>query len=116
MESELLIIIILLLLVVYLPLKRRRRAVAHILLRKKTRRKLNIKENEEMKEFAESFIGKDVYIKLLDGHADGYVKQVTDGGIMLEWEGNIQVVNLEYVVKIREYPHKKGKRATLWGE
>ena len=69
-----------------------------------------------MKELAQRFIGKDVYIKLLEGNADGIVKEVTDSGIVLENKGNLQVVNLDYVIKIREYPYKKGKRATLWGE
>ena len=69
-----------------------------------------------MKELAQRFIGKDVYIKLLEGNADGIIKEVTDSGIVLEYKENMQVVNLDYVINIREYPYKNGKRATLWGE
>ena len=28
----------------------------------------------------------------------------------------VDFVNLDYVMKVREYPHKNGKRATIWGE
>lgn len=70
-----------------------------------------------MRELAERFVGKDVYIKLLEGTADGVVTEVTDSGIVLENNGASQIVNLDYVMKIREYPHNKnGKRATIWGE
>ena len=69
-----------------------------------------------MKELAQRFIGKDVYIKLLEGNADGIVAEVTDSGIILENKYGLQVVNLDYVMKIREYPYKNGKRGTLWGE
>lgn len=67
-----------------------------------------------MRELAERFIGKDVYINLLDGRADGVIKEVTDNGIVLENKNGMQVVNLDYVVELREYPHnKKGKRSTI---
>ena len=69
-----------------------------------------------MKELIQQFVGKDVYIKLLDGNADGIVKEVTDSGVVLEYKGNLQVLNLDYVIKVREYPYKNGKCATLWGE
>lgn len=71
---------------------------------------------DAMKELIQQFVGKDVYIKLLDGNADGIVKEVTDSGVVLENKGNLQVLNLDYVIKVREYPYKNGKRATLWGE
>lgn len=67
-----------------------------------------------MRELAERFIGKDVYINLLDGRADGVIKEVTGNGIVLENKNGVQVVNLDYVVKLREYPYnKKGKHSTI---
>ena len=74
------------------------------------------KEKIIMRELAERFIGKDVYMKLLEGTADGVVKEVTESGILLENKDGIQVVNLDYIMKIREYPYKNGKRATVWGD
>ena len=42
------------------------------------------------------------------------IKEVTDNGIVLENKNGVQVVNLDYVVKLREYPYnKKGKRSTI---
>ena len=39
---------------------------------------------------------------------------MTDGGIVLEKDGNVESVNLEYVTRIREYPRNaKGKRKTI---
>ncbi len=104
--------IFIVLLLIYLPKKKRRRYVASQMIVRKNKRK----EREIMKELAERFIGKDVYIKLLDGTADGFVKEVTDKGIVLEYKDNTQIVNLDYVMKIREYPYKNGKRGTIWGE
>lgn len=51
---------------------------------------------------------------MLDGRADGVIKEVTDNGIVLENKNGVQVVNLDYVIKLREYPYnKKGKRSTI---
>lgn len=105
---------IIVIVLLYFPLKKRRRAAANRVIAKKRIGKQE--ENKIVKEFAQRFIGKDVYIKLLEGTADGFIKEVTDGGIILESNGNLQIVNLDYVMKIREYPYKKGKRATIWGE
>ena len=68
-----------------------------------------------MKELVQRFIGKDVYIKLLEGNADGVVTEVTDNGTVLDNNGKLQVVNLDYVMKIREYPHKKWKAGNYMG-
>lgn len=109
-------VIIVALILIYFPRKKRRRfIVSQKKLKNKILRK-DMKEKNIMKELAQRFIGKDCYIKLLEGSADGFVKDVTESGIMLEKEGQIQVVNLDYVMKIQEYPYKKGKRATIWGE
>jgi len=69
-----------------------------------------------MKELVERFLEKDVIIKLIEGTADGVVKEVTDKGIVLLNKQGTQVVNLDYVLKIREYPYKNGKRGTVWSE
>lgn len=96
----------------YLPRKRKRKYAAYKI--------NNCIKNEEgriaMRALAERFIGKDVYVKLLEGNADGVVREVTDSGIVLENKNGIQIVNLNYIIKLREYPYKNGKRATLWGE
>ena len=37
----------------------------------------------------------------------GVIKEVTDNGIVLENKNGVQVVNLDYVIKLREYPYNK---------
>lgn len=98
----------------YLPKKRRRKYKAGNIVKHKLR---NQEGNRKiMKELVQRFMDKDVYINLLDGKADGVVKEVTDSGIVLENKEGIQIINLDYIIKIREYPHKKGKRATIWSD
>lgn len=96
-------------LLIYLPRKKRRGYAANKL--KRTER-----ERTAVKELAERFVGKDVYITLLEGNANGVVKEVTENGLVLENKNGQQIVNFSYVMKIREYPYKNGKRATVWGD
>ena len=94
----------------YLLRKRRRKsaAIRHVKYRKNSEQRR--KDIAIMKELLSRFMEKDVYIKLLDGHADGVVKEVSDNGVVLENKDGLQIVNLEYVLKVREYPYKNGKR------
>lgn len=102
-------IILVLFLVVLWPKKRRRKIAASKIVKKQ------MEGNEKMKELAQRFIGKDVYVKLIDGAADGVLQEVTDNGLVLESKDKLQVVNLSYVLTIRQYPYnKKGKRATVF--
>ena len=109
-------ILLVALFLIYMPRKRKRRYIAN---RRIVKNRIADKKGigrEIMRELAERFVGKDVYIKLLEGTADGIIREVTDSGIVLESNGNAQVVNLDYVITIREYPHNKnGKREAIWG-
>ena len=62
-----------------------------------------------MKELAERFINKDCIIYSFDGNRqyDGVIKEVTDGAILIEKDGKIEALNLDFVIRIREYPRKK---------
>ncbi len=70
-----------------------------------------------MKELAQKFIGKEclVYTVASDSSAvKGTVKEVTDNGLLIECDGNLQAVNLELVTRIREWPRKKnGKKKEI---
>lgn len=91
--------------------KKKRKLAIHQILHKK---KLQ-KENTHMKELAQRFLTKDCYINLVEGTVDGVIREVTDGGLVIEKDSGIQIVNLDYVVRIREYPYdkKKNKRASF---
>ena len=111
MDSLYLILLALFLLVIIPWIMRQRRlaAVRHILNQKKQN-----KENSEMKELAKRFIGEDCIIYTItsnDGSVQGVIKEIDDGGMVIEKKtGELEIVNLDFVTRIREYPRKKNGR------
>ena len=44
----------------------------------------------------------------------GVIKEVTDGAILVENDGKVEVINLDFIIRIREYPKtKKGKKKSV---
>lgn len=42
---------------------------------------------------------------------DGVIKEVSDSAILVEKNGTVEAINLDFVIRIREYPrNKKGKK------
>ncbi len=69
-----------------------------------------------MKELATRFIDKECIIYSFDGgrQYDGVIKEVTDGAILIEKDGKIEAINLDFVIRIREYPtNKNGKKKSI---
>ena len=69
-----------------------------------------------MVELAKKFLGKECLISAFDGNHqfDGVIKEVTDGAILLEKNGTVKAINLDFVIRIREYPRKKnGKKKSV---
>lgn len=69
-----------------------------------------------MKELAKRFIDKECAISSFDGNHqyEGIIKEVTDGAILVEKDGKIEALNLDFVIRIREYPrNKKGKKKSV---
>ena len=68
------------------------------------------------KALAEKFIGKECMIYSFDGSRqnEGIVREVTDGAILIEKDGKPEVINLDFVGRIREYPrNKNGKKKSV---
>ena len=111
MDSLYLILLALFLLVIIPWIMRQRRlaAVRHILNQKKQN-----KENSEMKQLAKRFIGEECIIYTItsnDGSVQGVIKEIDDGGMVIEKKtGELEIVNLDFVTRIREYPRKKNGR------
>lgn len=111
MDSLYLILLALFLLVIIPWIMRQRRlaAVRHILNQKKQN-----KENSEMKELAKRLIGEECIIYTItsnDGSVQGVIKKIDDGGMVIEKKtGELEIVNLDFVTRIREYPRKKNGR------
>lgn len=93
---------------------RKRRRTAAAVWQIQNRRKQN-KEILVMKELARQFIGEDCIIYTItsnDGSLQGVIKEIDDGGMVIERNsGEREIVNLDFVTRIREYPRKKnGKK------
>ena len=116
MNGNIYLILFALLVLVIIPwIARHRRlaAVRHILNRKKQN-----KENSIMKELAKRFIGEECIIYTItsnDGSVQGVIKEIDDGGMVIEKNsGELEIINLDFVTRIRQYPRKKnGKKKDI---
>lgn len=93
--------------------QRRIAAVRHVLKRKK-----QMKENSYMKELAKQFIGKDCIVYTVtsnEANIQGVIKEIDDGGMLIEKNsGEKEIINIDFVTRIREYPRKKnGKKKSI---
>ena len=69
-----------------------------------------------MVELAKRFVDKECLIYSFDSshQFEGIIKEVTDGAILVEKNGKIEAINLDFVIRIREYPvNKKGKKVSV---
>ena len=71
-----------------------------------------------MKELAKQFIGKECIVYTItsnDANIQGIIKEVGDGGMIIEKNsGEKEIINLDFVTRIREYPKKKnGKKKSV---
>ena len=69
-----------------------------------------------MKELAVKFIDKECIIYAFDSshRYEGVIKEVTDGAILIEKDGRLEAINLDFVIRIREYPrNKNGKKKSV---
>ena len=99
--------------IIYVLLSNRKAVIARQIIKKR-----KTEGNTEMKELAMRFIDKECVISSFDGNHqyEGIIKEVTDGALLLEKDGKIEAINLDFVIRIREYPkNKKGKKKLVVG-
>ena len=104
--------IIVLWIIIFILFRNQRKAV---ILRKIIEKKKS-GGNTEMKDLAQRFIDKECLIYSFDGshQYEGVIKEVTDGAILVEKDGKIEMLNLDFVIRIREYPkNKNGKKKSV---
>ena len=102
---------IILCIILLLMLRKRKAVVARKLIK---RRKME--DKTEMIELAKKFIGKDCILYAFDSSHQfhGIIKEVNDGAILIENGGTLEAINLDFVIRIREFPkNKKGKRKSI---
>lgn len=85
---------------------------------RRVRKKRKGKENTQMEEFAKQFIGKECIVYVAEyssAGVNGVIKEVSSGAVLVEdANGGVQVVNLDYITRIREYPrNKNGKKKSV---
>ena len=104
-------IIILWIIIFYVLFRNRRAVVARQIIK---RRKME--GNTEMKELAKRFIDKECLISSFDSNHqfEGVIKEVSDSAILVEKNGTVEAINLDFVIRIREFPkNKKGKKKSV---
>lgn len=105
---------ILAMLAVILAMIYRRRLARRTVIRSAIKRKRH-KERPKMKTLAERFLGKECLVYTFnDNQLSGVLKEMTDGAILVDNGRECEAVNLDYVVRIREYPKtKNGKKKSV---
>lgn len=69
-----------------------------------------------MKELAKRFIDKECLITAFDSNHqfEGVIKEVSDSAVLVEKKEAVEAINLDFVIRIREYPkNKKGKKKSV---
>jgi len=67
-----------------------------------------------MLELAKRFIDKECIIYTFNNQLEGVIKEISGNALMIEKKGMLEAVNLDFVVRIREYPrNKKGKKKSV---
>ena len=103
--------IIVLFIILYIMFRNRRAVVARQIIKKR-----KMEGNAEMKELAKRFIDKECLISSFDSNHqfEGVIKEVSDSAILVEKNGTVEAINLDFVIRIREYPkNKKGKKKSV---
>ncbi len=79
-------------------------------------KKRKSEDKKEMIELAKRFIDKECLIYAFDSSHQfaGIIKEVSDGAILIENGDTVEAINLDFVIRIREFPkNKKGKKKTV---
>lgn len=71
-----------------------------------------------MRELAKQFIGEECIIYTItsnDGSVYGVIKEIYEDGMIIERKsGEREIINLDFVTRIRQYPKKKnGKKKSV---
>ena len=103
METSTIICVFFLLFLVLQQNKMKKQSAVHRLLAARQTER----EKEKMVELAKQFIGKECIIYTLNNQINGTIQSVSDGGLVLEKNGTREIVNLDYILRIREYPRNK---------
>ena len=96
--------------VLFLVLKKNKSIIVQKVIHKR-----KTEEKTEMIELAKRFIEKECLIYAFDGRQfEGIIKEVSDGAVLIEKNDSLEAINLEFIIRIREYPREKqGKKKSV---
>ena len=97
--------------VIFIILRRKNGIIA-----KKVIERRKTEDKEKMIALAKKFIGKECLVYSFDGgrQFEGVLTEVSEGAILLEKGGELEAINLDFVIRIREYPkNKKRKKKSI---
>ena len=90
--------------------RQNRKTVARQILIKKRKTIINkrLENRKKMFEAAKKFIGKKCVIYTFNSdYITGVIKEVSEGAILVDRKGNEEILNLDFVVRIKEVAEKK---------
>ncbi len=103
--------IIVIFLVLYTMLRNRKAVVARRIIKNR-----KLEDKSKMIELAKKFIGKECLIYSFDSNHQfqGVIKEISNGAVLIEKGDTIEAINLDFVIRIREFPkNKKGKKKSV---
>ena len=73
------------------------------------------RDDKEMLELAKRFMGKECIIyTFANSQITGTITEISTNAILIENKGTVEAVNLDYILRIREFPlNKKGKKKSI---
>ena len=102
--------IILLWVIIFINMRQEKTLIKRIISKKNGKSK----EKEEMVELCKRFIDKECIIYTYNSQIEATIKDVTDGALLIDVNGEEQAINLDFVIRVREYPKKKnGKKKSV---
>ncbi len=104
-------ILLLFVVIFYIYYRNRKAIVARRVVKNKS-----LEEKARMIELAKQFIGKECLIYSFDGNHqfEGVIREVVNGAVLVEKDGMLEAINLDFVIRIREFPkNKKGKKKSV---
>ncbi len=99
--------IFMLLIIIFITQRNEKMVIKNIL----SKRKMG---DKKMFELAKNFLGKECVIYTFNSQLTGIIKDVNEGGILIEKSDTVEAVNFDFIVRIREYPrNKNGKKKSV---
>lgn len=109
MSPSYIIPIVVLFVILYITRQNEQTVIKNLIQKRKHR-----KGATEMTELAKRYIEKDCVIYTVNSQLTGVIKEVSDSAIWIDNKGSLEAVNLDFVIRIREYPkNKNGKKKSV---